>query len=547
MNKFKMAAVMLAGGCALAASAYDVRFKNIYQSRMVLQAGKPNDVAGRANPGAAITVTGEAVKPGKAPQMISLHVKADSSGRWTVTLPALPKRTVLKLTCSDGKTSKTIEDVVFGELWLCSGQSNMEWNFNANTIPADYLKKCRASVPAFAGDIRTIVTERNCLVTECDEIGGTWNRIDKGEDLRRAGSQFAYLFAQLISKALDTPVGIIDSSVGGSRIEPWIPASAFKETNVPFHTQDRRAFRWDTYQAALANFAKDREDFMARRSKWLSDNPSNDLRNRNRDTMPQPPIDELALDHMPAKFFNGKICGLFPLKPVGVLWYQGCSNDSEPYEYGELAKLLVTSWRKHFRTEFPFYYVELAAINDPQNEPVQRWSWGGIREAQGEVLALPKTGVITSADAGGSEKLGLGDIHPPCKKMIAERAAKLVLAEVYGKGSAVAARSPYYSGVSKAEGGKFRVKIANADGLRLMPGKDKIDGFAIRGEKKDDWKWANAVIEGDEIVLSSPDVPKPVAVRYGWARRPRLTLESAHALPLRPFSTDHGSTLDYGK
>ena len=93
----------------------------------------------------------------------------------------------------------------------------------------------------------------------------------------------------------------------------------------------------------------------------------------------------------------------------------------------------------------------------------------------------------------------------------------------------------------------FRVKIANADGLRLMPGKDKIDGFAIRGEKKDDWKWANAVIEGDEIVLSSPDVPKPVAVRYGWARRPRLTLESAHALPLRPFSTDHGSTLDYGK
>ena len=131
--------------------------------------------------------------------------------------------------------------------------------------------------------------------------------------------------------------------------------------------------------------------------------------------------------------------------------------------------------------------------------------------------------------------------------MIAERAAKLVLAEVYGKGDAVAARSPYYSGVSKAEGGKFRVKIANADGLRLMPGKDKIDGFAIRGEKKDDWKWANAVIEGDEIVLSSPDVPKPVAVRYGWARRPRLTLESAHALPLRPFSTDHGSTLDYGK
>ena len=140
----RMAVALMVGCCALTASAYDVRFKNIYQSRMVLQAGMPNDVAGRSDPGAAITVTGEAVKPGKAPQMISLHVKADSSGRWTVTLPALPKRTVLKLTCSDGKTSKTIEDVVFGELWLCSGQSNMEWNFNANTIPADYLESAHA-------------------------------------------------------------------------------------------------------------------------------------------------------------------------------------------------------------------------------------------------------------------------------------------------------------------------------------------------------------------------------------------------------------------
>ena len=144
MNRLKMAAVVLAGGCALAASAYDVRFKNIYQSRMVLQAGKANDIAGRSDPGAAITVTGRAVKPGASAQAISLCAKADSTGRWTVTLPALPKRTVLKLTCSDGKTSKTIDDVVFGELWLCSGQSNMEWNFNANTIPADYLESAHA-------------------------------------------------------------------------------------------------------------------------------------------------------------------------------------------------------------------------------------------------------------------------------------------------------------------------------------------------------------------------------------------------------------------
>ena len=95
--------------------------------------------------------------------------------------------------------------------------------------------------------------------------------------------------------------------------------------------------------------------------------------------------------------------------------------------------------------------------------------------------------------------------------------------------------------------GQMHGVVGVDDGLRLMAGKEKIDGFAIRGEKRDDWRWADARIEGDEIVLSSPEVPNPVAARYGWARRPRLTLESAHGLPLRPFSTDHGSTLDYGK
>ena len=144
MHKYMTAFCALAATSVFVASAYDVRFKNIYQSRMVLQAGKANDIAGRSDPGAAITVTGQAVKPGASAQAVSLRAKADSTGRWTVTLPALPKRTVLKLTCSDGKTSKTIDDVVFGELWLCSGQSNMEWNFNADTIPADYLESAHA-------------------------------------------------------------------------------------------------------------------------------------------------------------------------------------------------------------------------------------------------------------------------------------------------------------------------------------------------------------------------------------------------------------------
>ena len=141
---------------------------------------------------------------------------------------------------------------------------------------------------------------------------------------------------------------------------------------------------------------------------------------------------------------------------------------------------------------------------------------------------------------------GQGDIHPPHKELVSTRLANLALAQVYKKGSEVDAISPYYKGC-KIEGNKIIISIANANGLRKMKNVDKLQGFAIRGENRDSWKWADAEIKGDTIILSSPEVPEPKAARYAWASWPLISVESKSGLPLRPFSTDHGAYTDHNR
>ena len=302
---------------------------------------------------------------------------------------------------------------------------------------------------------------------------------------------------------------------------------------------------WAEYENALNNFEKLRRDYIQNYRKWFEKYPSDEMQSQNRASCPEKPIDEVSIDNLPCKMYNAKVHGLAPLSPKGVLWYQGESNSGEPYQYPALIKLLVTSWRKHFNREFYFYYVDLAAHRDTQTQPAHCGSWGGIRDAMAEVLTLPKTGVATSIDSGGSKKQGQGDIHPPHKELVATRLANLALAEVYKKGSVKAARSPYYSGEYKIEGNKIIVKIANAEGLRKMQGKEKLTGFAVRGDHPRIWEWADAEIKGDTIILSSPKVPDPKAARYAWANWPLVSVESKHGLPLRSFSTDGGAYLDW--
>lgn len=546
IRKLKLPVYSLFCVFALSSLNADIRFKNIYQNDMVLQAGEENIVAGISKPASPVNVAVSAKSKDGKTSVKNLKAKVDKKGAWFVKIPSFPKRTVLEISAKNenGETA-TISNVVMGELWLGSGQSNMEWNFNAHTIDPEYREKYRKIADSMNGDVRTFITSRFLFTQPADEVGGQWNII-QGRNLDRSGSQLGYIFACIISKALDTPVGFIDSSWSGSRIEPWIPKKSFKATNVNFHAEGRQ-FNWESYEQIINNFDKMRKNYIENYKTWFEQNPTRELQNRNHENRPEMPIDEITRDQLPAKMYNAKINGIAPLSPKGVLWYQGESNASEPYEYAELFKLMVNSWRKHFNREFYFYYVDLAAHQNTQKDPVQNRSLGGIRDAMAEVLSLPKTGVATSIDSGGSKAMGQGDIHPPHKELVATRLANLALAEVYKKGSAKAARSPYYSGEYKIDGNKIIVKIANAEGLRKMSGKEKLTGFAVRGEHPRVWKWADAEINGDTIILSSPEIPEPKAARYAWANWPLVSVESKHGLPLRSFSTDGGAYLDWDK
>lgn len=517
----------------------DIRFKNIYQNNMVLQAGDTNTVAGWTEPNQNVEVAVLAVsKDGKKAEF-KYRTKSDARGLWKATIAQkFPKRTNLEIVATSAGESAKISNIVTGELWIGSGQSNMEWHFGNASVDPEFKEKYEKDAQASNGDIRIFRVSNEVLPTQIEEVRGDWRIVNK--DIRHGDvSQICYIFASQISKALDTPVGMINSSWGGSRIEPWISRSAFE------NSAECKKFI-EKLDKDSAEFVQMRENYIKNYPKWLEQNPTGRLQGMHGNTRPKMPVDVISRNDQPTSIYNAKINGIAPLAPRGVLWYQGESNAGQPYEYGNLKKLLVTSWRKLFNRDFYFYYVELAAFTNTQVSPVQKGSWGAIRETQAEVLELPRTGVATSIDNGGSKLSGQGDIHPPHKEMISTRLANLALAQVYKKGDEKAAISPYYKDY-KIEDGKIIVTIANANGLRKMKNVDKLQGFAIRGSNNDDWKWANAEIKGDKIIISSDEVPEPKAARYAWASWPLISVESKSGLPLRPFSTDKGAYLDYGK
>lgn len=508
---------------------------------MVLQANDSNIVAGWTEPGKDVELKVLSLSKDGKKEQFAFNGKADENGLWEIKIDkSFPKRTTLEIIVSNGSDSAKISNVVTGELWLGSGQSNMKWHFGNPTVDPAFVEKFELDAKESKGDVRIFRVHPVTLPCAIKEVCGDWRIVDsnitKGDV-----SQVCYIFASKLSKALDSPVGIINSSWGGSRIESWIPREAFensKECVGIIRNLDETIEKKDF----------DKKAYLVDYPKWIEKNPTARMQKKNAASRP-PRITDIfptrPSSKVPPTFmYNAMINGIAPLSPRGVLWYQGESNASQPYEYGNLKKLLLNSWRKLFKRDFYFYYVELAAYTDTQKQPVQKESWGGIREAQSEVLTLPKTGVVTSIDNGGSAQKGQRDIHPPHKELVSERLANLALAQVYGIGEEKDAISPYYKGF-EVQGDKLIVKIANANGLRKMKNVDSLKGFAIRGEDNDAWKWANAEIKGDVIILSNPEVPNPKAARYAWASWPLISVESESGLPLRPFSTDGGAQLDY--
>lgn len=485
------------GLCATAQA--DVSLPSIFGDHMVLQREQTNPVWGRADAGEAVSVTvGEQ----------SHSTVAGDDGKWRVELDPLEVGGPYTLRVT-GKNVVSIEDVLVGEVWFCSGQSNMEWNVENSNDAA--VELATANHP----QIRLITVAKNGTQELQDDFKGEWQLANA--DSVSAFSAVGFFFGKRLQHALDVPIGLIDNSWGGSSAEAWVPREVLENAE----TYDEYIKYWDERSAAYTDeiHAKKMAEFRA----WeAAGKPNPKVRW---------PSDVRRNQHRPANIYNGMVYPLTGYGIRGVIWYQGESNAGRAYQYRELFPLMITTWRDLWQQgDFPFYWVQLADFQNELSEPDDS-SWAELREAQTMTLSLPNTGEAVIIDAGEGR-----DIHPRDKQTVADRLVRHALAKDYG--FEMASDSPRYASMSVA-GDTVTVKFDHIeDGLYAFDF-DEVKGFAIAGEDQQ-FVWAEAKIVGkDTVAVSSDLVPNPVAVRYAWAINPVANLQDRNGLQVTPFRTDN--------
>ena len=490
----------------------DVKLPAMFTDHAVLQRNMPVPVWGTADPGeeVAVTIAGQTLK-----------TKADDKGNWQVTLKPLSVGEPLTLVV-EGKNRIERKDMLAGEVWLCSGQSNMELALSLSTNGD--LEVASADRP----QIRLVRVKEMGSQTPVEDFKGEWKVCSP----KTAGnfSAVGYFFGRELQDQLNVPIGLIDDSWGGSACEAWIPRDRMEGNPLYaglIKKSDESVKNWDEakWKADWAAWSKKAEEAKAAGKPVPPNRPqANDFATGN---------------NRPANLYHGRVEPVMPYAIRGVVWYQGESNANRAYQYRDMFPLMISSWRENWKQgDFPFYFVQLADFNAETPEPGDS-SWAELREAQTMTLdKLPNTGQAVIIDLGEG-----ADIHPRKKQEVGRRLARWALAHDYGK--KVNFQSPRYDSMEK-KGDKIVVKLKDAgEGVHAVDFKD-VKGFAIAGEDRK-WHWAKAKITGpNSIEVSSEDVKEPVAVRYAWADNPVCNLYSAALLPVTPFRTDDwpGKTVD---
>ena len=482
-----VAFVTLAGGAAQA----DVKLPNVFGNHMVLQQGQKNKVWGLGAAGEAVTVTIDK-------QRHQVTVGAD--GKWQVMLDALPVGGPYSLAVQGNNTVK-FDDVLVGEVWICSGQSNMWWTVNLSNdsdLERETAKQPKIRMINFpnVGTQEPIWTHNtNWMVCTPDTVGNF--------------SAVGYFFGRQLQQTLDVPVGLINNAWGGSACESWIRRDLLSADEKFKPLMDR----WTQMEGQFAELSKktDLSDEQKKQFKDLGNAMSGNSR--------------------PANIYNGVLKSHLGYGIRGTIWYQGESNAGRAYQYRDLFPLMIKNWRDDWgQGDFPFYWVQLADYNAERPEPGDS-SWAELREAQTMTMSkLPHTGEAVIIDIGEGK-----DIHPMNKVVVGQRLARWALAKEYG--IKIAYHSPQYKSMEK-QGNKVILAFDHVDGGWRPFDVKEPRGFAIAGEDKT-FVWAKAAILPDgRIEVSSDMIDKPAAVRYGWADNPVVNMYSKAGLPLTPFRTD---------
>lgn len=522
----------------------EVRLPAIFGDQMVLQQDARLPVWGWADPGEKVTVTFGDQKA---------EATAGADGKWQTDLPAVPAGTPPGTLVIAGKNTITISDVLVGDVWVCSGQSNMAFGLNEKQA-AEFVDT----------PIRVFQFPRQLGLVPLDNFKGSW-KVQPAKGFTAVGA----FFASNLRPVLNRPIGLIESTWGGTPAQAWTALSAL-EANPPL------AYYAEAYKTAAANYPGGQAElekkaaardaamtewseklqadtaYQASLKAWQTALAEANATGQSRPLKPAFPIAQppgLQVDTgTPSILFNGMIHPLIPYAIKGVIWYQGEANATRTaaFEYRTLFPTMITDWRTKWKQgDFPFLFVQLPNFRPSPKTADDAADWAVLRESQFKALSLPKTGMAVTIDVGSA-----GNLHPPDKANVGRRLALAARHVAYGED--LAYTGPIYSSM-KVEGGNIQLSfqpdslgggliVGSAPGTAAPAAGTDLQGFAIAGDDQK-WVWAKAKIDGKSVIVSSPEVSNPVAVRYAWADNPTCNLYNQEGLPAAPFRTDEWKPL----
>lgn len=485
-----------------ATAGAEVKPHGLFTDGAVLQRGIPIPIWGTAREGEQVTV--------------SIHdqrvTTTAQGGLWMVRLKPMKAGGPYTLTIT-GENTVTRQNLLVGEVYICSGQSNMEWPMTLTENAQEAIGQSTDPL------LRLYSVPHTVSDTPLSDVNSQWKEC--GPNTVAGFTAVGYHFGRSLRQALKVPVGLIQSAWGGTPAESWTRRGVLENDTtlremIAFYDQAKQQYpeALRNYQAAVEKHKEEAEKARAE--------------GKEPPKAPMPPVNPVNAFY-PTTLYNGMIAPLIPYAIRGAIWYQGESNAGRAYQYQTLFPAMIRNWRDDWKQgDFPFFFVQLAPFLKIETEPKES-AWAELREAQRlTALNVPRTGMAVITEFGEEN-----DIHPRKKRQVGERLALIARATVYRE------RVPYSGPTFDSQqiaGDKIILRFKHAKGGLVAEG-GTLKGFTLAGA---DGKFytANAVIAGDKVIVSAPQVPRPVGARYGWANYPLGNLFNKDGLPASPFRTD---------
>lgn len=486
----------------------DVTLPDVIGSNMVLQRDQAAPIWGKAEPGEAITVrfNGQAKT-----------TTAGAGGHWSIRLQPMRAKATPSTLSIEGRNKIELQDILIGEVWLMAGQSNMERRLRETDNGEQVI--AAANHP----NIRLFNVSRQVAFKHAPPPLGVWRACtpDSVKEFSAAG----YYFGVELQKELNVPIGLLNSSYGGTQAEAWTPVEYLAASVDLKPTVDRTKI-WDEERPRV------RVQYDEAIRKWREE--ADKAKAAGAVPRPSPSVpDALREARIAASLYNNMIAPLIPFSLRGACWYQGESNEARAQQYGILLPTMIKAWRERWgEGDFPFGIVQLPNYRDSKDEPADE-PWSHLREAQRlTAMTVPRTGLIVTIDIGEAK-----DIHPKNKLDVGKRMARWAIVDVYKRN--LVKSGPVFQ-KAQVKGSMIVVTFAEVgSGLKLRNG-TKPEEFVIAGADGK-WRWAEAKIIGrDRVEVWSNEVAQPVAVRYAFNNNPKNpNLTNDTGIPAGPFRTDN--------